>query len=175
MKVTIQAQNWFLYYLIDPIFLGVNRLFVLSFSDGIKRTGNRRYFIPNVQVGDYKVMIDGQNLFYQTIKSDKRTYDSIWKIATGQGDDYKSACLIDYPYFRYHYKMITIDLSKQQVLDADPKVKQQINFPGNLNRRKVATIFFIIEEARETVLDFSNEIVEVLYFMLIKHFKCKIV
>ena len=71
--------------------------------------------------------------------------------------------------------MITIDLSKQQVLDADPKVKQQINFPGNLNRRKVATIFFIIEEAKETVLDFSNEIAEVLYFMLIKHFKCKIV
>ena len=50
--------------------------------------------------------------------------------------------------------MIAIDLSKQQTLDADPKTIQQINFIGNLEQQ--SAIFFIIEEAKETVLDFSQ-------------------
>ena len=53
------------------------------------------------------------------------------KIATGQGDDCTTSCLLDYPYFLEHYKLIAIDLSKQQRLDADPKAMQQINFTGN--------------------------------------------
>ena len=57
--------------------------------------------------------------------------------------------------------MIAIDLSKQQTLDADPKAIQQINFTGNLNRAEVATMFFIIEEVKETVLDFSHGNVKV--------------
>ena len=55
------------------------------------------------------------------------------KIATGQRDDYKTGCLLDYNYFKNHYKMTAIDLSKQQALDADPKAIQQINFTGNLD------------------------------------------
>ena len=51
--------------------------------------------------------------------------------------------------------MIAIDLSKQQALDADQKAKQEINFTGNLRRAEGATMFFIIEEAIETILDFS--------------------
>ena len=70
--------------------------------------------------------------------------------------------LVDYPHFKEYYKVIAIDLSKQQKLDADPKAIQQINFTGNLNRAKAATIFFIIEEAKETVLDFSKGTVKVL-------------
>ena len=64
---------------------------------------------------------------------------------------------------------IAIDLSKQQKLDADPKVIQQINFIGNLSRPQGATMFFIIEEAKETVLDCSKRKVKVLlfYFILI--------
>ena len=58
--------------------------------------------------------------------------------------------------------MIAIDLSKQQELDSDPKTIQQINFTGNLENQ--STIFFIIEEAKETVLDFSQEIVKVFWF-----------
>ena len=59
--------------------------------------------------------------FDQPVKSDRRTYDNIRKIATGQGDDYTTGCLLNYPCFKDHYNMIAIDLSKQQALDADPK------------------------------------------------------
>ena len=64
-------------------------------------------------------MIDRQNVFDQPVKSDLRTYDNIWKIATGQGDHYTTGCLIDYHYFKEHYKLTAIELSKQQALDAD--------------------------------------------------------
>ena len=47
------------------------------------------------------------------------TYSNNKKIATGQGDNYTTGCLLDYPCFKEHYKLIAIDLSKQQKLDAD--------------------------------------------------------
>ena len=50
-----------------------------------------------------------------------RTYNNILKIAIGQGDDYTTGCLLDYNYFNNYYKMIAINLNKQQNLDADPK------------------------------------------------------
>ena len=65
-------------------------------------------------------MIDGQNLFDQQVKNDLRTYNKIQNIATGQGDDYTMVCLLNYPYIKKYYKIIAIDLSKQQALDADP-------------------------------------------------------
>ena len=107
-------------------------------------------------------MIDGRNFFDQPINSDLKTYENIRKIATGQGDDYTTGCLLDYSYFKENYKMIAIDLSKQQVLDADPRAIQQINFTANLDRAGNTTMFFIIEEAKETVLDFSQGTVKVL-------------
>ena len=70
--------------------------------------------------------------------------------------------MLDYSYFNNHYKIIAIDLSKQQVFDADPRAIQQINFTANLDRDGNTTMFFIIEEAKETVLDFSQETVKVL-------------
>ena len=69
-------------------------------------------------------MIDGKNFFDQPINSDLKTYENIRKIATGQGDDYTTGCLLDYSYFKYYDKMITIGLSKQQVLGADPRAIQ---------------------------------------------------
>ena len=91
-------------------------------------------------------------------------YDNNRKIATGQGDDYTTGCLLDCPYFKKFYKLIAIDLSK---LDADPKAIQQINLTGNLENN--TTIFFVVKEAKETVLDFSKGAIKVLrfYFFLI--------
>ena len=66
-------------------------------------------------------MIDGKNFFDEPVKNDKLTYENIRKISTGQGDDYKTGCLLDYIYFKKYCKMIAVDLSKQQALDADPK------------------------------------------------------
>ena len=91
-----------------------------------------KYFLPKVEIKGYNVMIDGQNLFDQPVKSYLRTYENIKETATGQGDDYTTGCLLDYNYFKEYYKLIAIDLSKQQALDADPKEIQQINFTGNL-------------------------------------------
>ena len=89
-------------------------------------------------------------------------HENVRKIATGQGDDYTTGCLLDYSYFKDHYKMIAIDLSKQQALDADPRAIQQINFTANLDRAGNTRIYFILEEVKETVLDFSKGTVKVL-------------
>ena len=68
-----------------------------------------------------------KNFFDQPVKNNKVTYENIRSIATGQGDDYSTGCLLDYIYFKSYYKMIIVDLSKQQALDADPNAIQQIN------------------------------------------------
>ena len=87
---------------------------------------------------------------------------AIRKIATGQGDDYTTGCLLDYSYFKEIYKMIAIDVSKQKALDDDPRAIQQINFTKNLDRAGNTTMLFIIEEAKETVLEISQQTVKVL-------------
>ena len=79
------------------------------------------------------------------MKNDLRTYDNIQKITTGQGDDYTTGFLLDYPYFEENHKMIAIDLSKQQALNVDPKAIKQNNFTGNLDQPRNTTIFFILE------------------------------
>ena len=104
----------------------------------------------------YNVMIDGKNFFDHPIKNKMKTYDDIRKIATGQGDDYTTGCLPEYNYFNKHYTMMAIDLNKQQAIDADPKEIQKIDFTGNLNRPESATMFFIIEVTKETILDFPQ-------------------
>ena len=98
-KPELLAQNANLNHLIEPSFQGINRLFVLAFENDAQRTSNKRYYIPNVEIKDYNVMIDGKNFFDQPVKNDKITYENIRKVATGQGDDYATACLLDYIYF----------------------------------------------------------------------------
>ena len=98
--------------LIEPSFQGVNRLFVLAFEDNAQRISNKGYYIPNVEVKDCNVMTDGKIVLDQPIKNNKVTYENIRKIATGQGDDSTTGCLLDYIYFKNYYKMIAADLSK---------------------------------------------------------------
>ena len=93
-----------------------------------------------------------------------KTYDNIRQIATSSGDDYTIGCLLDYPHFKKYYKLIAIDLSKLKKIDTDPKAIQQINFNRNLVRAEDSTMFFITEEAKETVSDFSKRTVKVLRF-----------
>ena len=119
--------------MIEPSFQGVNRLFVLAFENDTQRTSAKGYYLPNVEIKDYNVMINGKNFFDQPIKN-KVTYENIRKIVVGCGEDYTTACLLSYPYVNDTYKMITIDLNKQQALDADPRAIQQINYTANLDR-----------------------------------------
>ena len=118
------AQNKYLNYLINPSFQGVKRLFVLSFENEDDRTSHSTYYLPKVEIKDYNVMIDGRNFFDQPINSMNKTYENIRRLATGQGDDYTTGCLLDYSYSKENYKLIAIDLSKQQALDADPRAIQ---------------------------------------------------
>ena len=114
LKLTVQAQNQYLDSVINPSFQGVNRLFVLSFQNNSSRTSYTIYNLPLVEVNCYNVVIDGRNFFEQPVKNNFITYDNIWKIATGQGDDYTTGCLLDYNYFNSYYKITATDLSKQQ-------------------------------------------------------------
>ena len=100
-------------------------------------------------------MTDGQSTFGKSVKTDQRTYDNIQKATTGQGDDYTTSFQIDYHYFNEHCKMIAIDLSIQQELDGDLKTT---NFTRNLDRNENTTMILITEEAKETALDFSNDL-----------------
>ena len=103
-KPELLAQNANLNHLIEPSFQGINRLFVLAFENDENRTSNKRYYIPNVEIKDHNVMTDGKNFFDQPIKNDKATYENIRKIATGQGDDYTTGCLLSYNYLKKYYK-----------------------------------------------------------------------
>ena len=90
-------------------------------------------------------MIDRRNLFDQPVKKSQRTYDNIQKI-------------------QQVIEMITqpvLYLRKQQALDADPKAIQQIDFTGNLDRAGITKIYFIVEEAKEIILEFSQGTVKV--------------
>ena len=107
-------------------------------------------------------MIDGKKFLDQPIKNNKVTYENIWKIAIGHGDDYRTGCLLDYTYFTKYYKMIVLDLSKQQGLDADPRAIQQTDFTANLDRDGNTRFYFILEEVKETISEFSQGSVKVL-------------
>ena len=93
----------------------MNRLFVLAFENDDQRISDRRYYIPNVEIKYYNVMIDGKNFFDQPVKNDKVTYKNIRKISIGHRDNYTTSCLLDYTYLKKYYKMIAKDLSKQQL------------------------------------------------------------
>ena len=161
-KPELLAQNPNLNHLDEPGFQGVNRLFVLAFENDDDRTSDDQYYLPTVEINDYNIIINGENFFDQPVKNNKVTYENIRKIATGQGDDYTTGCLLDYPYFLDTYKIVTVDLSKQQSLDADSRAIQQINFTANLERAGNTRVYFILEEGKETILDFSQGTVKVL-------------
>ena len=161
-KPALLAQNLNLNYLVEPSFQGVNRLFVLAFENDTQRTSARDYYLPNVEIKNYNVIINGENFFDHPIKNNKIIYQNIRKIAMSQGDDYTTGCLLDYSYFKYNYKMIAVDLSKQHALDTDPRAIQQINYTANLDKEGNTRICFILEEAKETILNFVQETVKVL-------------
>ena len=116
------------------------------------RTLHSNYYLPKVEIKDYSVVVGGKNFFDQPINIELTTYENTKKIATGKWDDYTTSCFLDYSYFKEKYKVTVIDLRKQQALDVDSRVIQQINFAANLDRTRTTTMFFIIKEAKETVL-----------------------
>ena len=101
-------------------------------------------------------MIDGQNLFDQPGKNILRAYGNIKNVARDQEDNYyRTGCWLDYSCFQVKYKLIAIDLSKQQSLNANLKAIEKINFTKNSDCAGNITMFFIIKKVQKTILDFS--------------------
>ena len=162
--MTIQPQNNNLNYLFDPTFTNVNRLFVLSFqkiageNNTIKdyRDPFSHYYVPNIRIKDYNVLIDEKTFFDLPVKNDEETYEKIMDMSNN--NDYTTGNLLDFVYFEKNYKLIAIDLSKQTKLK-DP---QQINFIGKLLKNTGATMFFITEKSEETTFNFLQNSVTVI-------------
>ena len=123
---------------LDASFQGVKILFVFAFdntdngNNKVERDSHKRYLRPRVNITIYNVLINGRNFYDQPINDQIKKYDEIRKIATEKGDDYTTGCLLDYQYFKDHYQLIAVDLSKEKELDADPRAIEQIEFYGKL-------------------------------------------
>ena len=159
-----QTKNNNLNYLIGPTFTKVNRLFTLSFENENDRTSFSKYYVPNVQVEDFNVLINGKFFLEMTIKNDEETFEQMIKM--GRNNDYMTGNLLDYEYFSKHYNSIAIDLSKQIQLE-NPDLKQKINFTGKLERNEGATMFFIIKKSEKTTFEFSQNLQQLFKLFMI--------
>ena len=115
------------------------------------------YYVPKVEINDFKVLIDGHFFFFDLqLKNAEEADENIIEISSN--NDYTTANLLDFAYFKKHYKLIAIDLSKQ----TKSKEPQPINFIGKLFKKTGATIFFIIEKSEETTFKFSQNSVTII-------------
>ena len=146
-EMTNQTKTNHLNHLIDPTFIKVNRLFVLSFENEEDRTSFSKYYVPKVEIKDFNVLIDGKSFFDVPVKNKEEAYEKIMSIS--KNNDYTTGNLLDYDYFSKYYKLIAIDLSKQIELE-NPDLKQQINFIGRYARNEGVTMFSITEKSEET-------------------------
>ena len=140
-QMSIQPQNNNLNYLIDPTFTSANKSFALSFprnNNTDSRYSFSNYYVPKVKVNDLSVLIDGKSFLDLSVKNDEEAYEKI--IDMSNNSDYTTGNLLDYAYYKKHYRLIAIDLSKQTKLK-DP---QQIS------------MFFMIEKSEETTFNFSQ-------------------
>ena len=158
-QMTTEAVNNNLNILIDPIFTNVNRLFVLAYQNADDRQSFSQFYLPRVMVKDYNVIIDKLAFFDLPIKTEEEAYEKIIDIS--RNNEHATGNLLDYDYFKKHCKLIAIDLSKQQVLQENEDLIQQINFIERL--AEAANVFIIIEKKENTVLELSQNLANVIY------------
>ena len=162
-QMTTEAINNNLNILIDPTFTNVNRLFVLAYRIVDDRQSFSRFYLPNVMVKDYNVIIDKLEFFDLPIKTEEEAYEKIIDIS--RKNEYTTGNLLDYDYFEKYYKLIAIDLSNQQVLQENEDLIQQISFIGRLEQ--AANVFITIEKKENTILEFSQNFANVIYQLTI--------
>ena len=141
-QMSTEANNNNLNILIDPTFTNVNKLFVLGYQTADDRQSFSQFYLPKGMVKDYNVIIDKLAFFDLTIKTEEEAYEKIIDIS--RNNEYTTGNLLDYDYFKKYYKLVAIDLSKQQVLQENEHLIQQINFIGRLT--EAANVFIIIEK-----------------------------
>ena len=154
--------NVFKYINLDPSFQSVNRLFVMAYNRANgqpTRNGQRKYYLPRIDLEKYNVIIDGRNFYDNPIESDIEKYRELKKVMIGKGKDYTTRSFLDFNYFDKHYKLVAVDLSKQKELDADPRAIQQIEFKYMLGT--YSTIYWVLEKSKETILEFYKRTVKV--------------
>ena len=155
---------------LDASYQEGKRLFVLAYDNtgGNKQfsvDSFKKYVLPRVQIEHYNIEIDGRNFYNQPINDLIKQYGEVRKVSTGQGDDYKTGCLLDFAYFKTNYRVIAADLSKQKALDATSTAIQQIIFIGKIKAEVENTrviIHYILEQPKETVPKFSKGTTKVL-------------
>ena len=139
-QMTTEAINNNLNILIGPTFTNINRLFVLAYGQNNNdRESFSRFYLPNVMAKNYNVIIDKLAFFDLPTKNEEEAYEK-----TSRNNEYTTGNLLDYDYFKKHYELIAIDLSRQQVLQENEDLIQQINFIGRLT--EAANVFIIIEK-----------------------------
>ena len=138
------------------------------------RNSHIRYFLPKINVSDYSILIDGRNFCDQNISDDFKKYKELRKVMTGRVEDYTTGSLLDYDYLKNNYKLICCDLSKQKVLDTNPKANHEVEFVykfGDNDGNQVdAQILTVLEKEKEAILEFSKGTVKVYQFYNIKWF-----
>ena len=105
------------YISLDPSFQGVKRLFVMACSrlaNQPTRDDRRKYYLPRIDLNEYNVIIDGRNFYDNPIENDVEKYRELKKVMIGKGEDYTTGSLLDYDYFKKHYKLVAVDLSKKK-------------------------------------------------------------
>ena len=160
----MEIANNNLNILVDPTFTNVNRLFVLAYptANNNNRQSFSRFYLPSAMVKDYNVIINKFPFFDLPIKTEEEAYEKIIDIS--RNNEYTTGNLLDYDYFKKHYKLIAIDLSKQQALQENKDLIQQINFIGRLENDDAPTnIFIIIKKKENTILEFSQNFANVIY------------
>ena len=123
--------NVFKYINLDPSFQGINRLFVMAYNradDEPTRDGRTKYYLPRIDFKKYNVIIDERSFYDNPIENDIEKYRELKKVMIGKGENYTTGSLLHYDYFKKHYKLVAVDLSKQKELDAEPRAIQQIEF-----------------------------------------------
>ena len=156
-QMTTEAVNNNLNILIDPTFTNVNRLFVLAYQTANDRQSYSQFYLPRVIVKDFNVIINKLAFFNLPIKTEEEAYEQIIDIS--RNNEYTTGNLLDYDYFKKYYKLIAIDLSKQQVLQENEDLIQQTNFIEKL--KEAANVFIIIEKKENTILEFSQNLANI--------------
>ena len=134
-------------------------MFVLAYQNADDRQSFFQFYLPNIMVKDCNVIIDKLAFFDLPIKTEEEVYGKILDIS--RNNEYTTGNLLGYDYFKKYYKLIAIDLSKQQVLQENEDLIQQINFIGKLE--EAANVFIIIEKKENTILEFSQNLANVIY------------
>ena len=145
-------------------FVGVNRLFVLVYSnDDSKRFKAKRYYLSKGKIKSYNVILNGKSFYDQSIDSDAKRCKKIRKLATGEGEDCTTGYLLNYDYIKNHYRLIAVDLCRQKELNDDPRSSQQIELVGQLKNpddvvvgNECMFVLTILEKIKETRLKFSQ-------------------